>query len=95
MERCFPYRWQRPADQIPARVLGGVLGGDEPCALCATDLTSFFYMALRDGGSSVLLGWASPIRMLVKGPNMVIGPSLVEINLTTIVAGTWHQSPRW
>ena len=34
----------------------------------ATNPTSLFYMALRDGGPPAVLGWASPIRTRVKGP---------------------------
>ena len=34
----------------------------------ATNPTSLFYMALRDGGPPAMLGWASPIRTRVKGP---------------------------
>ena len=34
----------------------------------ATNPTSLFYMALRDGGPPAVLGWASPIKTRVKGP---------------------------
>ena len=34
----------------------------------ATNPTSLFYMALRDGGPPAVLGWAFPIRTRVKGP---------------------------
>ena len=40
------------------------------------------YRAARRGPTSLFLGWAPLIRARVKGPNMAVGPSLVEINLT-------------
>ena len=40
------------------------------------------FIGLRDGAHQPLLGRAPLIRARVKGPNMTVGPSLVEINLT-------------
>ena len=47
------------------------------------------YRAARRGPTSLFLSWAPLIRARVKGPNMAIGPSLVEINITC--AGFNHQ----
>ena len=40
------------------------------------------YRATRRGPTSLFLGWVPLIRARVKGPDMAVGPSLVEINLT-------------
>jgi len=74
------------ADSAPVDRLGfGQWGGGgcgEPRVLFRQLHCSLFYMALCDGGPPAVLGWASPIRTQVKSPNMAVGPSLVEINLT-------------
>ena len=56
-------------------------GSDEPRTLSCQSPPPL-YRAARRGPTSLFLGWAPLIRARVKGPNMAVGPSLVEINLT-------------
>ena len=56
-------------------------GGDESRTTSCQFLPPL-YRATRRGPTSLFLGWAPLIRVRVKGPDMAVGPSLVEINLT-------------
>ena len=73
--RCdFRDWWQLPVASAPpsqiglgVRTVGIVAATNLVCR--ATNPTSLFYMALRNGGPPAVLGWASPIRTRVKvGP---------------------------
>ena len=60
-------RFSAPSlDRIRVRTMGIVAATN--LVSRATNPTSLFYMALRDGGPPAVLGWASPIRTQVKGP---------------------------
>ena len=57
-------------------------GSDEPRAPSCQSPPPL-YRAMRWGPISFFLGWAPLIRARVKGPDMAVVPSLVEINLTS------------
>ena len=61
--------------------MGNGGGGDEPRTTSCQSLPPL-YRATRRGPTSLFLSWAPLIRVRVKGLDMAVGPSLVEINLT-------------
>ena len=74
--RCQPSR----SISLGFEVGNGGGGGEPRTSSCQSPLP--LYRAARRGPTSLFLGWAPLIRARVKGPNMAVGPSLVEINLT-------------
>ena len=68
-------------NQIGLGFFGG-FGGARRTSCCVSPASTSLYSTAQRGPTNHVLGWAPLIRARVKGPNVAVGPCLVENNLT-------------